>query len=197
MAAARLKWLDENNDGAGFKNWTKFEHPVLGEVEIGGLDVKHVVQNPPEKFLDQEVEKHTKFLLRFIKTLPRLSLDQVKVTKLGSDHYKVEAVVENLGYLPTYVLQEALDIKKAAPLVAEVSGENIEFVSGKKKEEIGHLQGFSGVRINYSHIGPVTVSHQPYAKKIEWIIKASAGTNVEITVSAPRAGKSTAIIKIE
>jgi len=196
MAVARLKWLDENNDGKGFKNWTKYEHPVLGEVEIGGLDVKTVVQNPPEKFLDQEAEKHTKFLMRFMKTLPRLALDQVKVMPLGNDHYKIEAVVENLGYLPTYILQEALDIKKAAPVCVELGGENVEFVSGKAKEEIGHLQGFSGVRINYSHTGPVTVAHPPCAKKVEWVIKAPQGNPLTITASAPRAGKVTETILI-
>lgn len=191
MAVARMKWLDENNDGIGFKDWTKFDHPVLGEVEIGGLDVKTVVQNPPVKFLPQEVEKHTKFLLRFIKTLPRLSLDKISVTALGNDHYSIEAVAENLGYLPTYIIREALDVKKARPLTAELTGDGVEleFVSGKAKEEIGHLQGFSGIKVSYSHIGPVTAAHQPCAKKLNWVIKAPAGTAVTLTVSAPKAGK--------
>jgi len=105
-------------------------------------------------------------------------------------------VVENLGYLPTYILQEALDIKKAAPVCVELGGENVEFVSGKAKEEIGHLQGFSGVRINYSHTGPVTVAHPPCAKKVEWVIKAPQGNPLTITASAPRAGKVTETILI-
>ena len=196
MAIARLKWLDENNDGIGFKNWTKFQHPILGEVEIGGLDNKTVVQNPPTKFLPQEVEKHSNFLLRFIKTLPRLSLDQIKVTALGNEHYSIEAVVENLGFLPTYATREALDVKKAAPLNAVLSGEGITFISGKAKEEIGHLQGFSGVNVGYGHIGPATAAHQPCAKKLSWIIKAAAGTQLQLTVSAPRAGKVSETILI-
>jgi len=194
MAVARLKWLDENNDGIGFKDWTKFNHPVLGEVEIGGLDNKTVVQNPPVKFLPQEVEKHTRFILRYVKTLPRLSLDQIKATSLSGDCWQIEAVVENLGYLPTYILKEALDVKRAKPLTAELCGAS-EYIAGKAKDEIGHLQGFSGVRTGYGHIGPSTGAHEPFAKKLSWVVKAVPGTELTLTVSAPRAGKvSTTII---
>ncbi len=194
-AVARLKWLDEENDGLGFKDWTPFQHPVLGEVEIGGLDNKIVVQNPPLKFLPQEVEKHTRFVLRYLKTLPRLSLDHLTATAVGSGCYQIEAVVENLGYLPTYILREAVSLNRAMPLVAELSGCDA-FISGKAKEKIGHLQGFSGVKVSYGHIGPATASHEPYAQKLCWVVKATPGAELTLTVSAPRAGRVTQTLKL-
>ncbi|MBQ2697963.1 MAG: zinc carboxypeptidase, partial [Clostridia bacterium] len=196
IAAARLKWLDENNNGEGHMNWTAFDHPQLGEMEIGGLDVKAVVQNCPIKFLPEECEKHTRFMLRFIKTLPRLLLDDVKVTALGGDNHKVEAVVQNMGYLPTYITKEGLDTRKSRPLTAVVSGEGVEVVEGKAKTEIGHLQGFSGVRAATIHTGPVTVKHEPFAKKLSWVVKGAAGTEVTLTVSAPRAGRAVAKVTL-
>lgn len=194
IAVARLKWVDEQNDGQGFKDWTVFQHPELGEVEIGGLDNKTVVQNCPVKFLPQEVEKHTKFLLRYLKTLPRLSLDQPKVTPVGGDCYQIDAVVENLGYLPTYITKEAVELRVAQPLTAQLSGDGVQILAGKEKESIGHLQGFSGVKVTYGHIGPTTSSHDPCAKKLSWVVKAQPGSEITLTVSAPRAGKASATI---
>lgn len=193
---ARLKWLDENNGGEGFKNWTPFQHPQLGEVEIGGLDYKGVIQNPPVKFLPQEVEKHTRFVLRWLKAMPKLAFDGVTVTDLGGGNYSVEAVVENIGYLPTYATREAVDLKTARPLTVEAAGSGVEFIRGKAKEEIGHLQGFSGVKFRYGHVGPITTPHEPYAKRLSWVVKAEPGTQFTITVSAPRAGKITETVTL-
>ena len=54
----------------GFKPWTEYDHPQLGKVEIGGVYAKFVEQNPPKKLLQQEVEKHVRFMLREVKALP-------------------------------------------------------------------------------------------------------------------------------
>ena len=195
IAVARLKWLDENNDGIGFQNWTRFDHPELGEVEIGGLDDKTVVQNPPIKFLPQVVEKHTRFLLRYIKTLPRLVIEKTGVTDLGGGNYRIEAVAANHGYLPTYVTKEAVAVNKARPLTVKLAGD-VTLITGKEKTEIGHLQGFSGVRVGYGHIGAQTMGGEPCAKKITWVVSGKPGTEVTVTVSAPRAGKAEATVTL-
>ncbi len=82
-----VQWIDRELSGEEHENaikpWTKFDHPQLGEVEIGGIDYKHVVQNPPIKFLVQELEKHTRFMLRYVHTLPRVSFRTVCAKDLG------------------------------------------------------------------------------------------------------------------
>ena len=192
---ARLKWLDENNEGKGFLNWTKFDHPQLGEVEIGGLDYKGVIQNCPVKFLPQEVQKHTRFVLRWLKTLPHLAFTDVSARDLGGGNWAIDAVVENESYLPTYITKEATTLKVVQPLVASFEGD-VEFISGKSRTEIGHLQGFSGVNFRYGHVGPITTAHDPYAKKLSWVVKAEPGTEITLQVSGQRAGKVTAVIKL-
>ena len=42
-----MRWDDEENGSKGFKNWEKFNHPQLGEVEIGGSHPKFFGQNGP------------------------------------------------------------------------------------------------------------------------------------------------------
>jgi len=127
-------------------------------------------------------------VLRYLKTLPHLTLSDVTVKDLGGDNYAIETVVENESYLPTYITKEAVTLKVVRPLVAEFFGD-AQIISGKAREEIGHLQGFSGVNFRYGHVGPITTAHDPYAKRLSWIVKAKPGTQITVQVSGDRAGK--------
>ena len=37
-------WLDKHFAGEYVQDWTEFEHPQLGAVEIGGLDTKKCIR---------------------------------------------------------------------------------------------------------------------------------------------------------
>ena len=42
-----MQWCDANLPaGSYFQEWTAFDHPQLGPVEIGGWKYKYVFQNP-------------------------------------------------------------------------------------------------------------------------------------------------------
>ena len=187
-----IQWIDEHNDGEGFKPWTKFQHPQLGEVEIGGIDYKHVVQNPPLKYLYQEVEKHTRFFLRAVKTLPLIRFTKVKAERVDGQVYKVEATLMNKGYLPTYVTGEAKNAKIVQDLVVSIEGEGIEFVQGKPCERIGQLNGFSCLGAQMSTLGPGTGNGEPCEKTITWIIKAAPDTKLTVTGGNAKVGKTSA-----
>ena len=190
-----IKWLNENVNGEGYKPWTKFDHPQLGEVEIGGFDYKHTVQNPPAPFLLQEVEKHTKFIMRAMKTMPRLGWENVKVQPLGGGCFKIEGTVMNLGYLPTSAMKEAEVLKTAKPVKVTLAG--AEVLSGKAEEEIGHLEGFSGVKAMYTPLGPSTMPHAPYSKHMSWIVRAENQAEVTLCAACPRAGRSEMKVTLE
>lgn len=165
-----LKWSDDNIDGTGFRPWTPFVHPQLGEVEIGGFDYKFMFQNCPPKFLLQECEKHTRFMLRHVKMLPRVQIEEPKVTALGGGFYRVEAVAGNLGYLPTYLTREAIKLGTDSTVSLSISG--AEVVEGKPTQDLGHLSGFSGVNALFSDLGGYqTRAYAPLRKKASWIIK--------------------------
>ena len=78
QAAERMylcyKWIDENvpqlASGKPNKDWTPFNHPQLGKVEIGSIDFKYTWQNCPPGYLEQEVEKNTAFCIRMAAALP-------------------------------------------------------------------------------------------------------------------------------
>ena len=58
-----MKWLDTVDDGSGFIDWYPFDHPELGEVELGGINSFKVWSNPPADRLESEVAKFPEWLL--------------------------------------------------------------------------------------------------------------------------------------
>ena len=193
------KWIDENvpevKSGKPIKEWTEFDHPQLGKVEIGSIDFKYTWQNCPPGYLEREVEKNTAFCLRMAMTLPKLTIDSLKAEKEADDIYKITAVVSNIGYLPTFVCNEAKSLKVDKPLTADIAFEG-EVVMGNKTENIGHIEGFSGVNAAYVQGGVNTFKHDPFTKQIEWVVKAKSGTDLTLTVKGVKAGSVTKTITL-
>lgn len=182
------KWLDRNTGGVGYRRWEKFDHPQLGEVELGGLDFKFVIQNPPTKFLFEEVEKHVRFMLKAIKTLPRIIFENASAEKIDETTYKVTARITNVGFLPTYGTKAALDLKRAGELKVRLEGD-IQIKAGGSVQSIGNLIGFSGLPTAYARAYIETQPHPPFTKEVYWIVSGKAGSKVGITCQGPKAGR--------
>jgi len=189
-----LKWVDENVSPDAFVKWHTFNHPQLGEVEIGGYDYKYVIQNCPHKFLQEEVEKLTSFMLRHVRCLPSLRIDEVKAEHLGGDLYRISAVVGNCGYLPTYLTREAIKLKVDVKPTVALSG--AEVVDGKAEQTIDHLQGHSGISAKYIWSVPGTGAHEPVQRKVSWMVRGKAGQEIGISVSCPSSGKASASVTL-
>lgn len=182
-----IKWLDENGEKDAVKPWTKCSHPQLGEVEIGGMDRKFTIQNPPRAYMMEEIIRATSFLLRYAATIPHLQIDKVKVEREEGDVYRVSAVVTNTGYLPTSACKEAQKIRKAPPVMADISCPG-KVLDKDKTKNVGHLEGYSGVRTGIVLGLLVTESFQPCAKRVEWLITGKPGDEIKISASSPRTG---------
>lgn len=191
-AYKQMIWIDANVGTDAFVPWHTFQHPQLGQVEIGGYDYKFIFQNCPSKFLQEEVEKHTTFMLRHVRCLPSLHIDEVKAEKLGNDVYRISAVVGNTGYLPTYLTREAVKLKVDVKPRVMLSG--AEVVDGKAEETIEHLQGYSGITAKYTWGSPGTGAHEPVQRKISWIVRGKAGQMLSVTASCPTGGKAASSI---
>ncbi|MBP3399134.1 MAG: zinc carboxypeptidase [Erysipelotrichaceae bacterium] len=183
-----IEWVKENSPEA-YKEFTPFVHPQLGEGEVGGFNYKFVVQNPPKHLLKQECEKTTKFMLRYAKVLPQINISSLKSEFISEGVYKIEAVIENKGYLPTYGSQNAKSLKIDEPV--KVSLMHAKCLMGKNIEEIGDLEGFACIRSDYSYYGHISTGSAPaIQKKVEWIVEAEPGTEIKVLAFHPRAGKS-------
>lgn len=190
-----LAWIDENLGGEGVKPWTAFNHPQLGKVEIGGIDNKAVVQNCPPKYLLQEAEKHTRFILRYAKALPNIVFTKAAAEKIDGETYKVTVQVANTGYLPSYITKEALRLKIQNELTVSLSGQAA-IVDGAACQNIGNLEGYSGILPVGYGFDPITEYANPCEKQASWIVKAKAGTTLTVACKGLKTGLHTTQITL-
>jgi len=180
-------WVQKHHPEA-LMPWKAFNHPQLGEVEIGGLDIKFTYQNCPFEYLTQEVEKVTRFTLRMACTLPRLEITKA-VENIGEDLYKIDVTVRNLGYLPTYLTESLLDLQLDHAITITLDGD-MTMINGNKVSEIEKLEGYGCIPVSsgfYANLS--TLPYQPLKQTLHYIVKAKPGTEITLTVAAPKTGK--------
>jgi murein tripeptide amidase MpaA len=181
-----LRWSDEVLGGKGYVDWYTFDHPQLGQVELGGWDVMYAWRNPPPPFLEKEVALFPDWLVWHLLISPKLELYEAKATPLGEGLYQVRLVVQNSGWLPTYITKKALEKKVVRGVVAEIElPEGATLRTGKPREELGQLEGRA-----YKPSTPTTWHADPTddRAKVEWVVHAPTGGTVKITARHERAG---------
>jgi hypothetical protein len=141
---ARLaKWDKEVNKGRVFGRWRKVKHPQLGEVEVGGLDTRVGVSNPPYEMLAEVCEKQSAAFLRVAALVPRISAEVVSQEKIGPGLTRVEVRVANRGYLSSFGLPSAKQLAHSEPLRLTAECDGARLVSpAESVVEIGHLDGW-------------------------------------------------------
>ena len=181
-----LRVLDEELDGEGFRDWTPFDHPQLGPVEIGGWNRTFTWTNPPGPMLEEVTAPNARFVLRVAGTGPRLEIRDATAEALGGDLYTVSAVVHNIGFLPTYVTDTARNAGVTKPVIASISlADGGALVAGQAERDLGHLEGRANLlgALLWSDTAPIL-----NRARVEWVVRQPAGTTVTITASAAKAG---------
>jgi murein tripeptide amidase MpaA len=186
-----LKWSDEVLGGRGYVDWYPFEHPQLGRVELGGWDMLYAWRNPPPEFLEQEVALFPDWLVWHLLISPKLEIYEASVEPLGDALYKVRLVVQNTGWLPTYITKKALEKKLVRGVIAEIElpdGATLQL--GKPREELGQLEGraYKPSAVTFWSADPTDDR-----AKVEWVVHAPQGGTVRLTARHERAG----VVRVE
>ena len=190
-----LKWSDEVVGGKAFVDWYPFDHPQLGKVELGGWDRLHAFRNPPPQFLEKELVLFPNWLVWHLLISPRLEIFEASAKHLGDSTYRVRLVVQNTGWLPTYVTKLAKKKKVTRGVVCEIElpdGATLE--AGKAREELGQLEGRA-----YKSSAPYlrTADETDERLKIEWVVRAPKGGKVKLVARHERAGTVRAEVELE
>lgn len=186
-----LKWSDEALGGRGYVDWYPFEHPQLGRVELGGWDMLYAWRNPPPEFLEKEVALFPDWLVWHLLIAPKLAVYEATVEPLGDSLYKVRLVMQNTGWLPTYITKKALEKKLVRGVIAEIElpdGATLQL--GKPREELGQLEGraYKPSAANVWNADPTDDR-----AKVEWVVHAPQGGTVRLTARHDRAG----VVRVE
>ena len=188
---AVAKWSDQY--GEYYVPWTPFDHPQLGAVEIGGVDWFRIWTNAPSALLETEVAPHAAFAVHQALASPRLEIVLTRAVALGGDTWRIEAGIANTGWLGTTITAKAAQDKLVLPLVAELGlPAGAEVLGGANRQQLGQLDG----RVSYRMNGGEMSDGTPDRVLASWVVRAPAGSTVDVVASHPRAGRATASIAL-
>lgn len=160
-----------------FVEWTKYNHPTLGEVEIGG-ELPYARLAPPPAIIDSLIDNQLPFIFTLAEKLPKIKIGESKIEKISSDIWRLTAWVENTGFLP-YPSYQGKRCGIPYPLVVSVENKNLTLLEGKQRITCSLLDGTNGTQ------------------KIEWLIQAPSGTGVDLKLGSPACGYNTKTVTLK
>jgi len=169
--AAWLAYSDDQRGGEGFVEWTTFDHPQLGIVEIGGW-VPYFKTVPPTDVIDETTTTQAEFVLDLASKLPDVHLGTPSIEKLGNGLWELKIAVRNDGWFPTGTAMAKRN-KRARPYVIRLEVPNETIVSGQKVNRIWALEG-GGTK-----------------KWYKWILQGKLNSDVNITLYSEKFGNET------
>jgi len=181
-----IKWNDDRLEGKYFINWQSYNHPQLGQVEIGGWNQRFIKQNPPPPFLKAEIELYVPWMLWLAETSPRVVIKDASVKWIDKNLAKITVKVQNEGFLSTNISKRAIEANIASPVRALIELKDAELVSGKPRTDLGHLTG----RRDENNLTSQA--------EVEYVVKVSGPDPVvTITTQSEKGGKSMKELKLK
>ena len=167
--------------------WRSFDHPQLGEVEIGGLDYLRTIRNPPVAKLRAECESGFKVADSLRRSLPDVE-GELSMAHHGHA-WTVELTIENHGYLPTSGTVHGAKLTGVPRISAKLEcGDGLSIVSGPDEIELEHLEGWGQTLVG-SGRNPVYASLPTHGHRTvaRWMVEGSG--KVAVNWCAGRAGE--------
>jgi hypothetical protein len=166
---------DYNPDA--FVAWTSYNHPTLGEVEIGGM-IPYSTVAPPTDTVDALSTKQLPFIRKLVRWRPRIALDKIEITPKSDGVWKVDAWVANNGFLP-YPTYQGKRCQRPTPAVATISGDNVTVLEGRPRTVLGIIDGSGGVQ------------------KVSWLVQGGGDQKVTIKASSFSAGTDSRTVTLK
>jgi murein tripeptide amidase MpaA len=186
-----LKWNDEVLNGEGFVDWYPFEHPQLGQVELGGWNPLYSFWNPPANLLQQEIEVFPQWLVWHNLISPRLEILDIDVKQLEAELWQVNLVVHNTGWLPTYVSQQAKQKNKVRGVICEIqTPDTVTLISGQARLEREQLEGRAHKPASPFGWGGQMADPTDNRLRVEWVVRGNPETRIKVIARHDRAGRA-------
>ncbi len=141
----KLAWWDKDeNNGRSFPPWRPFDHPQLGPVEVGGIDPRVGIWNPPLHEIAATCLNQAQVFLRVAALAPRVRIARIDRVSVGGGMTRVDIGVVNDGYLGTFGLPSAkkLDFNEPLYATAHTSDGCMLVDPGAAHQVLGHLDGW-------------------------------------------------------
>jgi hypothetical protein len=173
-------WDRDHNHGRIVRPWKKVLHPQLGEVEVGGVDPRFGLWNPPFELLDEVCTAQSRCFLRVAALAPQVQVRSARAVALGDGVARIELVLDNTGYLPTYVLSSARKLDWNEPLYADASCTGCALVDeGGARVKLGHLDGWGrGVGTGANELAHQRSNGNSAAARATWVVRGQGAVRI-------------------
>jgi len=167
------KWLEyfEHAGINGFVDWTPFDHPTLGPVEIGGF-VPLAKINPPADQLDELAEKQAAFVIELMASRPEVSVAGPEIKELAKGLYEVRIAIVNDGEMPTSTVYSQTS-HTIRPMVIRMSAQVDHILTGQRVARVWGINANGG------------------RSEHHWIIRSDDIEQETIEIIDPRFGNQT------
>ena len=147
LSRRMMKWWDKEKKRAPiFSDWTAFEHPQFGPVEIGGLLRKYMA-GPTLSDLKKISQGTYKFTLEHVRRHPRVVIEDISSDRVGSEVYRVRARVANRGEFPTHVSNRGRNLRRLKGVRVEFQpADGVKLLSQTGHHSLGHLAAITDGR---------------------------------------------------
>lgn len=163
-----------------WKPWTPFEHPQLGQVEVGGLREHFTIRNPPPSKLREELDRAHTVVDRMRRCLPTVRL-QATLTPVEGLEQVQRLTVEcwNHGYLGTWGLPHAEKQKLTELPTLSLDLEGLTLVQGEPVQAVGHLSGWGDAPASFRpHPLNPTLANVGPRLAVQWLVKGRGQARV-------------------
>ena len=172
-----MDWAEGLKKGSGFLPWQKYQHPQLGEVEIGGM-MPLLEEKPPLNGMDALLAGNVEFAVKMADKLPEVEIVHFEAEKLSQGVYQITAIIGNKSFLPTSMAQGQLN-GKVYPTVVKLDVENKNIIHGNYMVKIPVIKGYGR------------------SEKMRWVVSAKAGDSISLDVKTLKAGNAQAKITLK
>lgn len=176
--AKRLKWIDASGESARFLAWKPFDHPELGQVEIGGF-APYALIEPPAADLARIASAEREFLTTLGELLARPRIVECTAKDLAGGLWQVDAAIENPSLLP---LQSASAKRSEIARPARVTlrlPQNGRILAGNAQELVGDLPGSGG------------------RKELRWLVHGASPSAMRVELDTNNAGTAEATPEVK
>lgn len=156
---ALVAFSDRELDGKAILPWKPFDHPTLGQVEIGG-NVPFADNTPPADKLETLLKGQVPWVFEIARKMAHIQIAKTEVKARGGGIYQVKVWVENAGYLP-YPTAMGKRNTRILPVVVSLEGDGFKIIEGKRRSLVQEIPGHKAQVVTWllqaDKAGPLTI----------------------------------------
>jgi len=164
-----------------FVEWTEFDHPVYGKIEIGGLKKNAPQRLHPGFLLESDSHRNAAFVILHAFNTPHLTISNVVEKNLAGGYREITAEITNHRLIPTH---SSFDVENRIERPNWISISGPQIIAGMIMRDVYNNQGVEQ-KVNPARL---SVSNIPgnSAVTVRWIVRGNQ--RYTITVDSAKGG---------